>query len=117
MVLEPDDIEAIAARTAELLEQGMPDVLTVDQAAERAQCSSKTIRGAIAAGELVASNIGKGAQRPQWRIFVDDLQAWLVARRPHARARTAPTPQRGSLRALHARMNTGGDDRAAGGQR
>lgn len=87
--------------------------LTVEEAAAAANVSEKTILRALR-GEteprLVGSKVGT-----VWRIFPEDLEAWLIAQRPAAPAhkaarRTSNRPrQRGSLRALE--QATGGSTR------
>lgn len=84
----------------------MSEILTVDEAAAKAKVSNTTIYRALESGALTGSKIrGRGARGSSWRIFDHDLEAWLVALRPHAAAnpsRRRPAPRRpeGSLRAL-----------------
>lgn len=84
----------------------MTEVLTVQDAAKRAKLSGKTIRRALNAGDLAGSWHGN-----TWRIFADDLEAWMRSRQPgghspdHSQPRrrsSAPPRQRGSLRQLEA---------------
>ncbi len=56
---------------------GTPEWLTVEQAAEWLQVSTKTIRRYIEAGSLTAVNLGGRAIR----IRRQDLDAWLESRR------------------------------------
>jgi len=56
--------------------EALPALLTLDQAAEVLQVSTKTIRRWIDAGELVAHRIGR-----QLRISEADLQSFIRMRR------------------------------------
>ena len=49
------------------------------------------VLGWIASGQLTASNVGDGINRPRWRIMPDDLDAFLLRRQ---RQPTAPAPRR-----------------------
>jgi excisionase family DNA binding protein len=49
-----------------------PDILTVDQVAERLQVNRRTVLNLITAGSLVAFRVGR-----QWRIEHDDLQRYI----------------------------------------
>jgi excisionase family DNA binding protein len=77
------------------------EALTVAEVAQELRLSEKTVRRAIASGELVAHKLCA-----HWRIFRPDVEAWIAARsngaRPRARTRRTVTQrrQRGSLRAL-----------------
>ena len=51
-------------------------LLTIQAVAERLDLSVKTIRRAVACGDLPAFRIGRS-----WRIAEDDLRAFLVRRR------------------------------------
>jgi excisionase family DNA binding protein len=83
----------------------MREVMTVQQACERTSLSDKTIYRALESRALIGCKVGTA-----WRIFGDDLEAWLVSlqRGPqaaHGRPRRGrhPAPAaRGSLRALEA---------------
>jgi excisionase family DNA binding protein len=55
-------------------------LLTVEDAAARANCSSETIRRACRSGRLRASRIGS-----QWRVSPEALAEWLTAPRPENR--------------------------------
>jgi excisionase family DNA binding protein len=57
-------------------------LLTVDEAAERARVSPLTIRGRIGSGELGAMKLGHGhGVNAPVRIPAEDLEAWLSASR------------------------------------
>ncbi len=38
-------------------------------------------------GDLIASNVSSGTQRPRWRVAPDDLSLWLTSRQAR------PTPR------------------------
>jgi excisionase family DNA binding protein len=78
------------------------DALTVAEVARELRLSEKTVRRAISSGDLVAHRLCA-----HWRIFRDDVDAWVeasrnVAERPIRRRRRVHQlrRQRGSLRAL-----------------
>ena len=50
----------------------LPNLLTIKQAAEHLQVSSKTIRRWIDAGDLIAHRLGR-----QWRFSETDLQTFI----------------------------------------
>jgi len=84
----------------------MTVLLTVAQAAQAAQCSTKTVMRAITAGDLRAAQL---ARRGTWRIRPEDLDAWFdmranMAPRPRP-VEPAPTPiqpgRRSRRRAAH----------------
>ena len=50
----------------------LPVLLTIKQAAEHLQVSSKTLRRWIDAGDLIAHRLGR-----QWRISETDLQTFI----------------------------------------
>lgn len=52
-------------------------LLTIDQVAERCQVSTKTVKRAIDAGDLRASQL---AERGCWRIYEADVDEWIEAR-------------------------------------
>ncbi len=52
-------------------------------AAEKIGCSPDTIVAFIRSGELKASNLSRGSQRPRWRISKVDLQDFLDRRSNH----------------------------------
>ena len=54
----------------------LPALLTIKQAAEHLQVSSKTIRRWIDTGDLIAHRFGR-----QWRISAADLQSFIRMRR------------------------------------
>jgi excisionase family DNA binding protein len=51
--------------------------MTVEQAAQFAGVSTKTIRRAIRKGELAASNVRGSSRRPTWRIKRSDLEGFM----------------------------------------
>ena len=60
----------------------MSGLLRVAEAAVRAAVSDDHIRAEIAAGRLVAVDVGKpGARRRTLRVAEHDLDAWVEARR------------------------------------
>jgi excisionase family DNA binding protein len=61
------------------------DVLTPPQVARQLSVDASTVIGWIRSGELKGSNIGKGSQRPRYRIQQSDLEAFLKSRQPEAR--------------------------------
>jgi excisionase family DNA binding protein len=73
--------------------------VTLEEAAERLQCSTKTVRRKIASRELRASHVARGV----WAIREEDLDAYLdaVANRPRevrplpaAKPVSSPGPRR-----------------------
>ena len=74
--------------------------LTVEQLAEIAQLSEKTVRRAINRGELPAFRCGTRV-----RIREDDARAWIEAEPVRAEPRSAPRPPR--LSAGHRRTKQG----------
>jgi excisionase family DNA binding protein len=81
---------------------GTSDALTVAEVAHELRLSEKTVRRAISSGDLVAHKLCA-----HWRIFRNDVDAWVeagrnVAERPVRRRRRVYqlSRQRGSLRAL-----------------
>jgi excisionase family DNA binding protein len=67
------------------------DVLTVGQAAVRANCNPETIRRAIRRGGLEALKVGT-----HWRVKPDDLTEWMAA--PAAQCDARPTQRRHARR-------------------
>ena len=57
-------------------DRAFPALLTIKQAAEHLQVSSKTIRRWIDTGDLIAHRLGR-----QWRISAADLQTFIRMRR------------------------------------
>lgn len=57
-------------------EHAFPALMTIEQAAEHLQVSTKTIRRWIKSGDLVAHRFGH-----QWRISKSDLLAFIRMRR------------------------------------
>jgi len=66
-----------------------PDVLTAAQAAQFLGVNRGQVLTWIRAGELRASNTGKGRLLPRWRIARADLDGFLAGRQP-----TPPTPRK-----------------------
>ena len=82
--------------------ESLPEVLTLKQAADALDCSTRTLRRRIAEGALRASQV---ASRGGWIVQRADLLAFLDARATHARrgapimpAPSAPGLVRGSKR-------------------
>lgn len=68
----------------------LPEVLSLAAAADTLGCSTRTLRRAIDAGELRASQL---ADRGCWAVQRADLLAWLDARAaPRGRPITAVPP-------------------------
>ena len=63
---------------------GSQSVLTPPQVAKQLSVDPATVINWIRSGELKASNVGKGAQRPRYRILRGDLDAFLESRQPQA---------------------------------
>lgn len=61
-------------------------LMTLAQAADRCECSTKTLRRAIDAGELAACRLGQGPKSD--RIHPADLNAWWAK----CKVRTCPSP-------------------------
>jgi excisionase family DNA binding protein len=57
-------------------------VLTPPQVARQLGVDPATVIGWIRSGEMKASNVGKGSQRPRYRIQQSDLDAFLRKRQP-----------------------------------
>jgi Helix-turn-helix domain len=62
--------------------------LTVQQAADFLGVSELVMLDLVKRNIIAASNIGRGLQRPRWRILASDLGKYLVSTRHQA-----PTPQ------------------------
>lgn len=58
--------------------------LTVQQAADFLNVSEPVMLSLIQGGTIAASNIGRGSQRPRWRILASDLGKYLVSTRQPA---------------------------------
>lgn len=58
--------------------------LTVQQAAEFLNVSEIVMLSLIQNRTIAASNIGRGQQRPRWRILASDLGKYLVSTRQQA---------------------------------
>lgn len=58
--------------------------LTVQQAAEFLGVSELVVLDLVNRQVIAASNIGRGAQRPRWRILASDLGKYLVSTRQQA---------------------------------
>jgi excisionase family DNA binding protein len=56
-------------------------LLTVQQAAEFLGVSGIVMLDLINRNVIAASNIGRGSQRPRWRILASDLGKYLVSTR------------------------------------
>jgi excisionase family DNA binding protein len=77
-----------------------PELLTIREVAALVRLSVKTVRRAIASGELVASKV-----RGRWLVTVPEVNAWIERARfvpPSGTGREVrmPAPDRGSLAAL-----------------
>ena len=93
----------------------LPTLLTVAQVARACQVSTRTIRRAIAAGELEAFQL---ARRGTWRIRPEDVSAWLEECLGQRSATPAPSPTttRPSVSQLSDARRHRGEARAATGQ-
>jgi excisionase family DNA binding protein len=79
----PAATRASSERIEGLPADPLPAVMSLRAAAAALDCSTRTLRRAIDAGELRASRL---AQRGCWVVQRDDLMAWIDARaRPTAR--------------------------------
>jgi excisionase family DNA binding protein len=58
--------------------------LTVQQAADFLGVSEIVMLDLINRNEIEASNIGRGPQRPRWRILASSLGKYMVAKRQQA---------------------------------
>ena len=72
-------LRATAARTSAAC-----DYLTIEEVAALARCEHKTVRGAIARGELAAGRPGR-----RWLIRETEARAWIERPRPPARRKRA----------------------------
>lgn len=63
------------ATTARLASSELPDVLTVEQAAELLQLSSKTLKRLAQAGRVPGRRVGN-----QWRFSRQALMDWLAGK-------------------------------------
>ena len=68
-------------------------LLTIPQVAEHLQISITAVRNLIAAGQLVAINVGVGAIRSRWRVSQQSLREFEAARSAKAMT-TLPQPVR-----------------------
>ena len=64
--------------------------LTVDEASKFLGVSSIVMLDLINRNIISASNIGRGSQRPRWRILASDLGKYLVSTRQPAIEPTKP---------------------------
>ncbi|MSR55803.1 MAG: DNA-binding protein [Gemmataceae bacterium] len=55
--------------------------LTVQTVADQLTVKQQAILDWIRTGQLVAVNVGRGTERPRWRIASTDLDAFLAGRR------------------------------------
>ena len=62
--------------------------LTPPQVARQLGVDAATVIGWIRAGQLKASNVGKGGSRPRYRIQQKELDAFMKSREPQAAAST-----------------------------
>ena len=63
------------------------DVLTPPQVGKLLGVDSATVRSWIRSGQLKASNVGKGGQRPRFRVRQSDVDAFLKSRQPQVRTK------------------------------
>lgn len=68
--------------------------LTVAQAAEFLNTTEIAVLDLIKRQAVPASNIGKGSQRPRWRILASDLGKFLLSTRPAPLQPTTPKRSR-----------------------
>ena len=64
------------------------DVLTPPQLGKELGVDSATVIEWIRTGQLKASNVGKGLQRPRYRIVRTDVDAFLASCAPQTKVRT-----------------------------
>ena len=67
--------EAVTAGNASTRDEGLRVYLTIQEAAVRLRCSTKTIRRYVAKGQLVGYRVGP----TMLRIRTDELDAMVVA--------------------------------------
>ena len=60
---------------------------TVAEVADRIRLNAPAVLARIHSGEIVASNVSSGTQRPRWRIADEELTRWLTSRQ------SGPTPR------------------------
>ena len=65
--------------------------LTVAAVAAHIGLTAPPVLALIHSGEIPASNVSSGTQRPRWRVDPDDLALWLTSRQARPQAR--PTPR------------------------
>lgn len=58
----------------------MSRYLTVCEVADRIGLTVHAVLALIHRGDITASNVGSGTQRPRWRVAPDDLSFWLTSR-------------------------------------
>lgn len=89
---------ALAAAITQLC-SGVADALTPPAVAKRLGVSPETVIGWIKSGQLKASNIGKGSQKPRYRITPDDLATFLKKQQPEPpRTARKATPKKSSTK-------------------
>ncbi len=67
---------------------------TVQEVADYLGVNHETVLALINSGELVASNVSSGTQRPRWRILASDVGKFLMRTRRQAEPKSAPTRKR-----------------------
>jgi excisionase family DNA binding protein len=82
----------------------LPEVMPLTDAATRLGVSTKTLRRAIDAGDLVASEVARG----RWVVRRDELLAWVDARATSRVARIQPTAPAPAARPLRRGAQPGG---------
>lgn len=60
---------------------------TVAEVSDHIDLSVPCVLALIHSGDIVASNVSSGTQRPRWRIADDELTRWLTSRQ------SGPTPR------------------------
>ena len=80
---------------------------TVDEISQRYRIDRNAVHRLIASGELVATNVSSGKQRPRWRIAESDLQDFLQRRKTQALA------GRAALLAVAEAVDAADDERIA----
>ena len=89
-------IETLVALIGAWIESGecpltIPPFMSPPQIAKLFSMKAQTVREWIESGELIASNIGKGQQRPRYLVARADLLLFLERRRVVTRQPKAPT--------------------------
>lgn len=96
-------LRALVADETPAPKEDGPHFLSVADVVERSGLSEKTVRRAIADGELPAAKV-----RHRLLVAADDLETWVETARPRRRPRTASSrpPRRGAGRSFVATLRS-----------